>query len=381
MNFSSRQPEIVIRHKYDFMRMSNYAGTLVAFLIGSGFATGQEALQFYAVYGFYGATGAVTLTGVIMVFLSVSITHDANFLKLNRPADLLKYYCGKHVGSAVEVAAFIYLYSLFILMVSGGGAVFREQFGLSKWIASAIIGVSSLAAVLLGLKKIAGILGKIGPLKIAAIVAVCTAALLKRHGELPDADIFLATHATLKAAPTWWVSGVIYPANCAVFMVTFLSAMGASASRAREAIHGAALGAILFSIALTVVSLGILTVIPHVYAMQAPTVGVADIVCPGLGSLYSIIVIICIFTTAVPCLWVSVMSLTTNENSRRFRLIAFCGVIIALVGSQIDFSKLINVIIPLGGWIGMILPVSILFKWIGVRIPGYNTKYNDRTDF
>ena len=36
------------------LRVLTYAGAIVAFLIGSGFATGQEILQYFTSYGYSG---------------------------------------------------------------------------------------------------------------------------------------------------------------------------------------------------------------------------------------------------------------------------------------------------------------------------------------
>jgi uncharacterized membrane protein YkvI len=370
-----------MEQKYSVAKVFNYAGALIAFLIGSAFASGQEVMQFSAAYGFWGAIGSALLIGVLMIFLSVVIMRDANMLKLKRPADLLKYYCGKHVGIAIEVVAFAYLYALFVVMVSGGGAVLQQHFGLDKWIGSTIVTVLALGIVMLGLKGIVDVLGKIGPIKIVTVIAICSIAVFKYHGDFAASDAFLASHDVLKAAGSWWVAGILYPAECTIFMVTFLAAMGASASSTKEAMHGGLLGSVFFSIGMLVVSLGVVATIPSVYSLQAPSIGIADLVYPGLGSLYTIIVFICLLTTSIPCLWVPIASLTTDEKSAKFRSLAVAGAIIALFGGAIDFSKLINIIFPIAGYVGLIVPVSIVIRTLGIRIPGYNTRYNTGSDF
>ena len=35
-------------------RVATYAGAFIAFLIGSGFATGQEVVQYFSAYGWQG---------------------------------------------------------------------------------------------------------------------------------------------------------------------------------------------------------------------------------------------------------------------------------------------------------------------------------------
>lgn len=50
------------------------SGSIIAFAIGSGFATGQEALQFYASYGFWGIAGASVFFILNLFFWSDFIT-------------------------------------------------------------------------------------------------------------------------------------------------------------------------------------------------------------------------------------------------------------------------------------------------------------------
>lgn len=368
-------------NSFSIKKVITYAGALIGFLIGSAFATGQEVLQFFAAYGLWGSLGATAFTSIIMVFMSTVIMEDARVLQLKKPADLFKYYCGKHVGIAMEVITAIYLFSLFVVMVAGGGSVLQEHYGISKWIGSLATALVALGINLLGLKNIVNILGKIGPIKIVAVIGVSIVALCMNFGELNKADEFLLTHQPLKAAKYWWISGLLFPAELCIFMVTFLAAMGTTASSKKEAMAGGALGGIAFSVAILAVSLGIVSTMPHVFGMQAPTIGMANLIYPGLGTAYSVIVILGIFTTSIPLLWVPIMSVTTDEKSTKFKVLAVLTVIIALIGSQVDFSRLINIIIPLAGWMGIIVPISIFLKHMHIKIPGYNTTYNSSADF
>lgn len=51
-------------------KVISFAGAFIAFLIGSGFATGQEVLQYFTSYGYFG------MTGVLVVYLLFSIRRN-----------------------------------------------------------------------------------------------------------------------------------------------------------------------------------------------------------------------------------------------------------------------------------------------------------------
>ena len=42
-----------MKQKTDWLNVVKYAGAYIAFIIGSGFATGQEIIQFYTSYGIW----------------------------------------------------------------------------------------------------------------------------------------------------------------------------------------------------------------------------------------------------------------------------------------------------------------------------------------
>ena len=43
-----------MKQKVNGLNVIKYAGAYIAFIIGSGFATGQEIIQFYTSYGIWG---------------------------------------------------------------------------------------------------------------------------------------------------------------------------------------------------------------------------------------------------------------------------------------------------------------------------------------
>ena len=47
---------------FRWSKVFTFAGAIVAYLIGSGFASGQEAMQFFTAYGPAGCFGAVIIT-------------------------------------------------------------------------------------------------------------------------------------------------------------------------------------------------------------------------------------------------------------------------------------------------------------------------------
>ena len=51
----------------DFMKIITLSGAFLAFLIGSGVATGQEVMQYYSPYGFKVIGTAITIATILIV--------------------------------------------------------------------------------------------------------------------------------------------------------------------------------------------------------------------------------------------------------------------------------------------------------------------------
>lgn len=85
-----------------WLSVTMIAGAWVSFCIGSGFATGQELLQYFGAYGALGFRSIIV--GMILHGYS-----SASFLKLgneqhfHNPMDVFDYYCGKTFGKLFKL--------------------------------------------------------------------------------------------------------------------------------------------------------------------------------------------------------------------------------------------------------------------------------------
>ena len=107
------------------------AGAVIAFTIGSGFATGQEIIQYFTAYGVGGI-------GAVLVFLVTFLYYNFNFAKagseerFERGNDVYKYFCGKYVGTFCDYYSTLFCYMSFFVMVGGSASTLNQQSGLGS---------------------------------------------------------------------------------------------------------------------------------------------------------------------------------------------------------------------------------------------------------
>ncbi len=104
--------------------------TYVGTVVGAGFATGQEILQFFTRYGWW-AVATITLASLLFVWLGTKLMVLAHDMKATTYEDLNSLLFGKKLGVWISTFTLVILFGVTTVMLAGGGTVFLEQLHLS----------------------------------------------------------------------------------------------------------------------------------------------------------------------------------------------------------------------------------------------------------
>lgn len=122
----------------------NTAGAVLAYLIGAGFASGQEVMQFFSNWGSVG--GLLEIGIIFVVFLTLTYIGVGYIGRTRNAANVNTLYeiiGGKIIGKVLSFFVWAYNLGCYFFMISGFGNVLNQQFGLSVPIGSAIAVVLS----------------------------------------------------------------------------------------------------------------------------------------------------------------------------------------------------------------------------------------------
>jgi uncharacterized membrane protein YkvI len=358
--------DMIMSRRLRWGEIFTYAGAFVAYLIGSGFASGQEAMQYFTAFGIKGALGAAVLTLIIYIWFSITFMQDGYRLKdeLKFPNDIFQYYCGKYLGRFYEVYIPIFLFLTFMIMISGAGATLTEYYGLHSQVGRIIMALLALGTVLMGLNKLLNIVSKLGPVIILFAVIIGIANIVMHPEGFTNVDKVIATVQVTKAAPAWYISGIIFPSMGCIMIAPFLVELGINASGLKEAKFGGFLGSVAFSVAVAIMGFGLMASIGALYDKNVPALFIAQEMFPAIGVIFSLILFAGIYTASVLMLWLSSNALGKNESTKKFKIIAVVLTIAAFIGGQFPFAKLVNVLYPISGYLGILLFCCILYKQI-----------------
>lgn len=362
--------------KSNFLWLSNVfmvACVFSAYMIGSGFATGQEVLQYFVMYGYWGLTGGV-ICFVLLSYVCISFLNTGHVYKLKKSTDVYYFYCGPIFGKFYDYFSTIFCFFLLTIMLAGAGAVMEQQFSQATYIGAIIIAVLALFTVIGGFNTVVNILAKLGVILTIVIILLSIKTIWLHSDNL----ITFQQHSInnkqglpgfYRASSNWWLAAINYVGFCLLILGAFMVTLGASIKTKKEVIAGGLLGPLIFFISTIIVSLGLLSQFELIWDQQVPMLILANQLSKSFSIIVTIIIFIGIYTTTVPLLWnVSNRIIEKKSIGSKFKITTLLIVTAAIIiGLYLPFDKLSNILLVTNGYAGIILLCIMLHKtFLGV---------------
>jgi len=363
----------------DWKRVLILAGAVVAFTIGSGFATGQEIVQYYTAYGAQNIL-------VLAIFVIAFLYYNFNFAKagaeerFEKANDIYKYYCGKYLGTFYDYYSTLFCYMSLWVMVGGAGKTLNEAYGLPVWIGAVILIILTVITVIGGLNSLVDAIGIVGPAIVVLCIAIGLITFVRDAGNVSAGLEVIKTGAykgaasgeTIKnAGANWLISGLSYAGFVLLWFASFTSAL-AMKNKKKDLQQVIIWGTVALAIAIVVVSFGQIANINtgsdglYVWNAGIPNLILANSIVPIFSKIFAIVVFAGIYTTAVP-LHYNPSSRFAKEGTPAFKMLTVILAMVGLlVGLFLDFRVLVNIIYVLNGYVGAVLIVFMLWKDIKV---------------
>ncbi len=334
-----------------------FAGAFISYMIGSGFASGQEILQFFTAYGLWGLGGC--LISLLLFDLCggalMARGYDCGGLESRCG---YRYYCGKLLGAALRILTPVLQFGMFTVMLSGAGAALNQYYGLPRWLGSLLMALLSLLSICFGLKRLIGLLGSLGMFTILFTLSIAIGVLLQAG----PGERFVQSAANLpRAAGSWWFSGILYVSFNTVNAVPFLTAMGATANTRKEARLGAFFGSLSLMAGAALLHLAMLDNISAVSNVPIPVLYLANSLSPIFGVLFSLVLYAEILSTAAPMLWM-LSGRCAPKGGLRGRVAAALLCALSLGCCLLPFERLVGIIYPYTGYVGLVLLLCVLWR-------------------
>jgi len=342
-------------------------GALLAYLIGVSFSTGQECLQYFTAYGVAGF-GALAIALVLMCLCISQVMLDAKRFNLTSAKSLFSHYCGEKLAMVLVAFIPLLLYAIFIVMLAGSGATFEEYYGLHPAVGRLIMVAAAVITVLLGLEKLVNIIGRIGPVIIIFIIIIGLYACMTSDSSVSEMSELIKGMDVPRSAKNWFISSLIYSSSCLQFGIVFYAELGLEMNNAKDARIVGILGNAVYLGTAAIISYALLVNIKLIAGADVPMLMLATQLSPMVSTIFSITLILGIYTTAAPILW-TVVKMLSEEGSAKYKTLC-----IVLAGAAFSlcffpYQKLVNWIFPINGYVALFVMAGILWSIVKKALP------------
>ena len=355
--------------------LASLAGALLAYLIGSGTASGQESMQYFTSWGSVGGTLTVMVINAVVMFCTFMAYTYAGRHGTSDLAGVCEFYCGKVVGKLFTAFAWIFNTCCFFFMISGFGSTLNQQWGLPLWAGYLIAVALAVGTAVMGLQGIVNIIGKIGPVVVTFLFLLGVIAAFRFFPHIPDGIVLIKSGQVelLQAGANPVLAGLSF-GGCSILLVAaYMASIGKklAAYKKKYTIILCAIGALAITVTVGILGLCHLGNVEQSATAAIPNLLIANdifgVASSILGPVFAIIILLSIYSTFCPMLWTCVSTIIKDEKSFKYKLTCILsGVGVFIVDLFIPYETLVNVIMTYCGYTGSVVVIVLTIRWIMV---------------
>lgn len=342
--------------KTAFQVAAIYAGSI----IGAGFASGQEILQFFIVHGRRGVLGVI-LAGSLFAFFGAQIMHLAVRFRMHNYRQMLVLSLGPGISRFFDLLSLFMLAGGLLVMLSGAGAVASEYLGISGRLGSLTTALLTAAVLWRGTRGVAEANMLLVPVKAGIIILLCLTTLYMQKDHITPA---VARPGTGPEGG-WLFAALLYVSYNLVVPLSVLTSLGREVERV-SAVLGGICGGLLLGLIILLVTITGLLYYPDIAAFQIPLLYIAGQTGSVWNNVLGILIWLAIFTTAIADAHGFAARLGA-PGTARYRLAGLLLLLAALPLSGLPFAGLVKYLYPLFGYLGLVLLVGLLLLPLRLR--------------
>lgn len=327
-----------------------YVGTVV----GAGFATGKEIVEFFSRFGFFGFI-SILMSGYLFVMIGSKMMRMAAQIEAKSYQEFNEYLFGKWAGSVINIFMLLMLLGVSAVMLAGAGAVFEEQLGLPRNIGVFLTIFLSYLVMLVGTKGLFAVNTFVVPLMITFSLI-----LMFLSVQMPN---FLEQFLYIPHAPDGWKS-VIAPFSYAALNLGLAQAVLVPVATEVKDDWTIKWGGILGGLALTLILIGshfTLIMLPNLELYDIPMAIIMKNLAPFFYWIFVLVIYGEIFT--------SVIGNVFGLDRQLQQLIPVSTMVsvtaifsVSYLISLVNYSTLLSYLYPLFGYICMSFFILLWMK-------------------
>lgn len=340
------------------------AATYIGTIVGAGFASGQEMLQFFSVFGRNGILGLIVVTILFIVYGAI-IMELGSKLNSNSHLKIIRHSGGKYLGGAIDFLITFFLFGALTAMIAGSGAMLQQQFGIPAIVGNLAMAAVTAVTVLTGINGVINTISYIVPFLIVSVLGISIGSIF--YSPPGPANVQVAAAAAGNGLiQNWFWSAILYTSYNTVLSIAVLGPLGAKAASRRAILRGALLGGLGLGIGSMAIFAAMSRNLEQVIGLEIPMAFVAGRIAFWVQLVYVVILFAEVYTTAVGSLY-GFSARILDIKATHTTLLIVGATVLAFIASQFGFSNLVRYLYPIVGYAGVILLVCLIYGRLRLR--------------
>ncbi|MFC4559320.1 hypothetical protein ACFO3D_14060 [Virgibacillus kekensis] len=332
-------------------------------IVGAGFASGQEVLQYFTSFGLMGIVGAIISTA-LFAYAGMALVWLGSKMKTTSHKEVIYKISGRTLGMIIDYILIFTLFGVGVVMIAGAGSNLNQQFGLPFVAGSILMTVLVLLVGMLRVNKVVTIIGGITPFLILFVLIISVYSLMTADGSLTTLDSVARELPT--TLPNWLISGINYVSFNIAVGASMALVMGGAETNHKTAALGGLAGGLGIGVLILLSNLAIFSKVEQVGGAEMPMLAIVNNISPVLGTFMAIIIFAMIFNTALS-MFFSFAARFTEEGTSKFKAFFTVTMIVGFVVSLIGFTDLVAYFYPLIGYLGLVLIAVLIAAPFRIR--------------
>ncbi|MBE7338185.1 hypothetical protein [Corynebacterium aurimucosum] len=337
----------------------------IGVVVGAGFASGQEAIQYFVAFGNMGLWG-VLLASALMIITGVAILQLGSYFQADEHTAVYDKISGPIVSRVLDWGTLATLFSIGFVMFAGGGSTISQQFdGVPIWVGGAVMLVLVLLVGLLDVDKVSNVIGAITPFIIIFVVLATGYTIIVTDVDWSSANDF-AVNNVESPLSNWWLAALNYTGLNVMCAVSMSIVIGGNILDNRAVGVGGLIGGFFYLLLLALLVVSLYMVAPDVHKQDLPVLTLINNVNPILGYFMTFIIYGMVFNTAIGMFYAMGKRLT-RKKPKLFYPVYAGACVVGFILSFIGFKQLVSSVYPILGWIGLLMIAVMVISWITQR--------------
>lgn len=328
---------------------------IIGTVMGAGFASGQEILQFFTAFRQGGFKGII-LAGVLFFIVNILVLKYIFEHKVDSYSSYLRSITGEYTAYIIEITVMLFLLSGFFIMIAGTGAFTKEFFGIPEIYGALFLAGLCCIVFLFDIRGVVSINTLIAPVLVIGILII--GIYIGGFVDMPVSGMQgkkLVTH--------WFSASVIYVSYNSILLIAILSNLRSYIYSPKTILIGVSVGTgILITLALLIYFITGRFYLSAV-SSEMPIIRIIKDLGLPLAGIYGIVLFCAMFTSAVSSGFCFLNRISDFVPTGQ-KINAFLVCSLGLLLSSFSFSEMIGWVYPIFGYLGLFQVIVIICEWV-----------------